>query len=67
MRLVASPIGSGISHDGKFSAMSCGQTVFGDDPMPLNVDNSLVLYLRIALRSSGIGYQKQEEGSYEGI
>ena len=39
--------------------MSCGQTVFGDDPMPLSVDNALVLYSRLALRSSGIGYQNK--------
>ena len=60
MRLdTSSPYLSGIPHDGKLKVMLCGQTVIGDDPMPLNVDNSLVLYLRIALRSRGIGYQSK--------
>ena len=46
----SSPFDSGISRDGKFSTMSRGQTVFGDDPMPMSVDNALVLYSRLALR-----------------
>ena len=46
----SSPFDSGISRDGKSSTMLRGQTVFGDDPMPMSVDNALVLYLRLALR-----------------
>ena len=31
--------------------------MFGDDPMSVNVDNALVLDLRLALRLFGIGFE----------
>ena len=46
--------------------LQCGQTVFGDDVSLClsNVDNALVLYLRIDLQMGGIGeMMKKDAGS----